>query len=117
EAIRLCDDNLPITLHESAFMSMILSQGSDEQQAHWLPPCQRYEYIGCYAQTELAHGSNVQGLMTSATYDKQTDEFVVDSGGIQGSKWWIGGAGVIANFALVQAILKTPTTDGQLESL
>lgn len=27
------------------------------------------EYIGCYAQTELGHGSNVRGLETTATWD------------------------------------------------
>ena len=75
--------------------------------------------MGCYAQTELAHGSNVQGLMTTATYDYEDgrDEFIIDSGGIEGAKWWIGGAGVLANFALVQAILKVPRRDGGLESL
>lgn len=64
--------------------------------------------MGCYAQTELAHGSNVQGLMTTARYDPGTDELVVDSNGVEGAKWWIGGAGVLANLALVQAILKVP---------
>lgn len=57
--------------------------------------------------------------MTTAIYDCEDgrDEFVIDSGGIEGAKWWIGGAGVLANFALVQAILKTLHRDGEVESL
>ena len=97
---------------------MIYSQGTDKQREQWLFRCQRLEFVGCYAQTEVAHGSNVQGLMTSATYDCEDgrDEFIIDSGGIEGAKWWIGGAGVLANFALVQAILKIPQQGG-VESL
>ena len=29
--------------------------------------------------TELAHGSNVQGIETTATFDKETDEFVINT--------------------------------------
>lgn len=117
EALRLSDDSLPIATHESAFMTLIFALGTDEQREKWLPRCKRYEIIGCYAQTELAHGSNVQGLMTTATYNPEKGEFVVDSGGVEGAKWWIGGAGVLANFAIVQAVLRVPRQSGLVETL
>lgn len=37
-----------------------------------LQPALRGEILGCYAQTELGHGSDVQSLMTTATYDSNT---------------------------------------------
>jgi acyl-CoA oxidase len=44
------------------------------------------QIIGCYAQTELGHGSNVQGLETTATFDPDKDEFVIHSPTLTSSK-------------------------------
>lgn len=47
--------------------------------------------IGCFGMTELAHGSNVAGLETTATFDEDTDEFVIHTPNVSATKWWIGG--------------------------
>jgi len=52
-------------------------------------------FQGCYAQTELGHGSNVRGIETTATYDKQTQEFILNSPTLTSTKWWPGGLGMI----------------------
>lgn len=108
-AIYLCDEPLPIQLHGAAFTAVIEAQGTDAQKKSWLPRCHSYEVLGCYAQTELAHGSNVQGLETIAKYDPATQEFEVFMPRKESMKWWIGGMGVLANHALVQAILELPS--------
>ena len=59
--------------------------------------------MGCYAQTELGHGSNVAGLETTATLDLETDEFVIHSPTITSTKYWPGGLGLWSNHALVFA--------------
>ena len=61
--------------------------------------------IGCFAMTELAHGSNVAGLETTATFDKETDEFVIHTPHLGATKWWIGGAASTATHAAVFAQL------------
>ncbi|KAL9258972.1 Peroxisomal acyl-coenzyme A oxidase 1-like protein [Drosera capensis] len=61
------------------FIPAIKGQGTEEQQKKWLPMAYRMQIIGCYAQTELGHGSNVQGLETTATFDPETDEFIINS--------------------------------------
>ena len=33
---------------------------------------------GCYAQTELGHGSDIQSMMTTAIYDELTQTFVMN---------------------------------------
>lgn len=71
----------------------------------FLQPALRGEILGCYAQTELGHGSDVQSLMTTATYDPTNETFIIDSNGTAGAKWWIGDLGVNATVAIVFANL------------
>jgi hypothetical protein len=55
--------------------------------------------------TELAHGSNVAGLETTATFDPSSDEFVIHTPHLGATKWWIGGAASTATHAAVFAQL------------
>ncbi|KAH9777132.1 peroxisomal acyl-coenzyme A oxidase 1 [Citrus sinensis] len=101
---------LVLFLSIGMFVPAIKGQGTDEQHQKWLPLAYKMEIIGCYAQTELGHGSNVQGLETTATFDPQTDEFVIHSPTLTSSKWWPGGLGKASTHAVVYARL---ITDGQ----
>ncbi|MED6209207.1 acyl-coenzyme A oxidase [Stylosanthes scabra] len=66
-------------LHWGMFMPAIEGLGTDEQQQKWLPLAYKMQIIGCYAQTQLGHGSHVQWLETTATFDPATNEFVLHS--------------------------------------
>jgi acyl-CoA oxidase len=50
------------------------------------------DLLGCFAMTETGHGSNVRGLETTATYDPETDEFVIHSPRYESGKEYIGNA-------------------------
>ncbi|MEO6471296.1 MAG: acyl-CoA dehydrogenase family protein, partial [Aeromicrobium sp.] len=63
------------------------------------------DLIGCFAMTETGHGSDVQNLLTTATYDLETQEFVVNSPSPSARKDYIGGAGKHATTAAVFAQL------------
>lgn len=86
-------------------MSNLDRQMSDEQKAIWIGKAERFEIFGSYAQTELGHGSNVRGIETTATFDRATDEFVVDSPSLSSTKYWIGTTGVWATHSIVVAKL------------
>lgn len=87
------------------FIPVIRSQGTPEQLKMFLHPAERCEIIGCYAQTEMGHGSNLSKLETTATFIKETDEFEIHSPTLTATKWWAGGLGVVASHALLQAKL------------
>ena len=71
----------------------------------WLPRALNFQIIGCYAQTELSHGSNVRGLRTTATYDRATQEFVLNTPVLGAMKWWNSNIGLCATHAAVYAQL------------
>ncbi|GAA4740117.1 acyl-CoA dehydrogenase [Gordonia alkaliphila] len=65
------------------------------------------DVLGCFAMTETGHGSDVQQLETTATYDAATQEFVIDSPTPSARKDYIGGAAEHARYAAVFAQLRT----------
>lgn len=90
------------------FLNCVKGNGTDEQFKFWAFT-KETAYIkglyGCFAMTELAHGSNVAGLETTAVFDKETDEFVINTPHIGATKWWIGGAAHSSTHAAVYARL------------
>ena len=65
------------------------------------------ELLGCFAMTETGHGSDVQHLRTTATYDPATQEFVVDTPDAGARKDYIGNAARDGRMAVVFAQLIT----------
>jgi acyl-CoA oxidase len=105
EAIRLTDNMLPVQPQFRIFLSNLERQMNDEQKAIWVPKAERFEIFGSYAQTELGHGSNVRGIETTSTFDREKDEFVINSPTLSSTKYWIGTTGVWATHSIVVARL------------
>lgn len=74
---------------------------------HYLADIASVALPGCFAMSETGHGSDVKNLRTTATYDPQTQEFVVRSPDEQARKDWIGNAAVHGRAAVVFAQLST----------
>jgi len=91
--------------HYGLYLVTLMSQCNDEQMMEWLPRAYTMSIIGCYAQTELGHGSNVRGLQTVAVFDRQLKAFVLHTPTLRSIKWWPGSLGKVATHALVYAQL------------
>nr|XP_026497075.1 probable peroxisomal acyl-coenzyme A oxidase 1 [Vanessa tameamea]XP_026497076.1 probable peroxisomal acyl-coenzyme A oxidase 1 [Vanessa tameamea] len=93
----------PFLLHFGLFIPTIVNQANSEQQAKWLRKGSKM--IGTYSQTELGHGTFLRGLETTATFDPETDEFILNSPNLTSYKFWPGGLGHISNASIVMAQL------------
>lgn len=89
------------------FGGAILHLGTDKHHAKYLRDVGSMALPGCYAMTETGHGSNVQHLRTTATYDPETQEFVVNTPDDDARKDYIGNAARDGRMAVVFAQLIT----------
>src|SRR3954467_14771828 len=87
------------------FGGAILHLGTERHHARYLRAATSMELTGCFAMTETGHGSNVQALDTTATYDADADEFVIHTPHDDARKDYIGNAARDGRMAVVFAQL------------
>jgi len=83
----------------------VFGLASEAQKAKLMPTIRRAGILGCYAQTEIGHGSDVASLETTATFDRETDEFIIHSPTISSTKFWPGDMGHFSSHSVVYARL------------
>ncbi|MTV27321.1 acyl-CoA oxidase [Nitriliruptoraceae bacterium ZYF776] len=89
------------------FGGAILHLGNEEHHRRYLPDVMSMDLPGCFAMTETGHGSDVQSLRTTATYDPDAEEFVVETPDEDARKDYIGNAARDGRLAVVFAQLVT----------
>jgi len=92
------------------FGGAIENLGTERHHEAYVRPLITLDLLGCFAMTETGHGSDVQSLETTATYDPATQEFVIHSPTPTSRKDYIGGAAESAGVAAVFAQLITKGT-------
>lgn len=97
-----------ISVNLGLFINCIKGNGTEAQFKYW---CLEKEakfmkqLWGCFGMTELGHGSNAAGVETTAIFDENTDEFIINTPHIGATKWWIGGAAHSATHSSIYARL------------
>ncbi|HLV03336.1 acyl-CoA dehydrogenase [uncultured Georgenia sp.] len=109
EELFLSDPSLQIKggVQWGLFGSAIQHLGVPEQHRRWLPAAMSLEVPGCFAMTEVGHGSDVASIATTAVYDPDGEEFVIHTPHPAANKEYIGNAALHGMAAVVFAQLIT----------
>ncbi len=89
------------------FGSAVLQLGTEEHHRKWLPGIMDLSIPGAFAMTEIGHGSDVASIGTTATYDPDTEEFVIHTPFRGAVKEYLGNAALHGIAATVFAQLIT----------
>lgn len=107
ETLGISDPNLLIKfgLQFVLFDAAIRNLGTAAHHARYLPAVAGMALVGCFAMTEIGHGSNTRQLETVAEYDRAAGAFVVHTPSASACKQFIGNAAMHARMAIVFAQL------------
>src|ERR671934_977551 len=83
------------------FGGVIWRLGTERHHQRYLRDAMTMKLPGCFAMTESGHGSDVQSIRTTATYDPATQEFIVHTPDDQAHKDYIGNAARDGRVAVV----------------
>ncbi|XP_033230396.1 peroxisomal acyl-coenzyme A oxidase 3-like isoform X2 [Belonocnema kinseyi] len=106
------DASLPVVtgITQGMVPSVIFSLGTN-RHGEILEKIQEGKYTSCFALTEIAHGTNIRGMLTTAKYDPRTESFIFHSPNFESAKCWAGALGKAATHAIVYAQLITPDNE------
>ncbi|WP_285024872.1 acyl-CoA dehydrogenase [Plantibacter sp. ME-Dv--P-122b] len=109
EELVLADPSLQIKsgVQWGLFGAAILHLGTELHHDAFLPGAMNLDVPGAFAMTESGHGSDVASIATTATYDPETQEFVIDTPFRAAWKDYLGNAAVHGKAATLFAQLIT----------
>jgi len=88
------------------FGGSILQLGTAKHHREYLQRVGTLELPGCFAMSEVGHGSNVRDVETVARYEPDSGDFVVHTPNPRARKQWIGNAAAHGRLATVFAQLE-----------
>nr|WP_238651016.1 acyl-CoA dehydrogenase [Kocuria sp. HSID16901] len=89
------------------FGAAVHQLGTEEHHRRFLPGIMNLDVPGAFAMTEIGHGSDVASIATTATYDPDSEEFVINTPFKSAWKEFLGNAAQHGKAAVVFAQLIT----------
>lgn len=88
------------------FGGSILMLGTEKHHRKYLAQVGSLDLPGCFAMSEVGHGSNVRDVDTVVRFDRETGELVIHTPDPMARKQWIGNAAAHGRMATVFAQLE-----------
>ena len=98
------------------FGGSILQLGTERHHRKYLEKVGTLELPGCFAMSEVGHGSNVRDVETVARYEPGSGEFVIHTPDPSARKQWIGNAAAHGRLATVFAQLEIRRGPDEVEA-
>jgi acyl-CoA oxidase len=107
EAVGMMDGSAAtkMTVQFNLFGGTILKLGTQLHHDKLLSDIDALNAVGCFGLTELGCGNNAVEMQTTATYDANSEEFVIHTPEVKARKYWITNGAVHAHFVIVFARL------------
>lgn len=94
-----------MTVQFNLFGGTVFRLGTKRHHDKFVKGIDNLDMIGCFGLTELGYGNNAVKMETTATYDKSTQEFIINTPTPQAQKYWITNSAVHAQWCAVFAQL------------
>ena len=94
-----------MTVQFNLFGGTVFKLGTEKHHSVFLEGIDNLNDIGCFGLTELGFGNNAVEMQTTATLDKATDEWVIDTPTNLAQKYWITNGALHAKHIVVFAQL------------
>jgi len=94
-----------MTVQFNLFGGTVLKLGTERHHKNLLEGIDNLNDIGCFGLTELGYGNNAVEMETTAEFDPETKEFIVDTPHPLAQKYWITNGAVHAKHVVVMAQL------------
>ncbi|EDO35747.1 predicted protein, partial [Nematostella vectensis] len=92
-----------MTVQFNLFGGTVLKLGTERHHSKLLKGIDSLQEVGCFGLTELGYGNNAVQMETTAVYDKETKEFVVNTPSPLAQKYWITNGACHAHHIVVFA--------------
>ena len=98
---------IKFTVQFGIWLGSVLLLGNAAQHRRYLHDIGTFALPGCFAMTEIGHGSNVRELETAARYEPASGQFIITSPNWAAGKNYIGNGACHGRMATVFAQLET----------
>jgi len=94
-----------MTVQFNLFGGTVLKLGTERHHKQLLEGIDNLNDVGCFGLTELGYGNNAVEMETTATYDPDTKEFIVNTPNPLAQKYWITNGACHSKHVVVMAQL------------